>query len=113
MQSTQITLRNVRQSPAFSRRIREKCEALERFHPHLSHCRVSVERASATTAHQPFQVTIRLGIPGGEIVVSHTHHLDPHLAVRDAFNAARRQLKDAAEIARGDAARPQEEDDEK
>jgi ribosome-associated translation inhibitor RaiA len=46
--------------------------------------------------HQGGQFVVRLHIdvPGGEIVVNHDHDEDVFIAVRDAFNAARRQLED-------------------
>jgi ribosome-associated translation inhibitor RaiA len=103
MQATQVTLHNLHGSPALLRRIRAKCERLERFHPHLLYCRVSVEQEEARTRRaRPYLVTLRIGIPGREIVVSHTHHVDAHLAVRDAFAAARRQLRDASNVGRGE-----------
>jgi ribosome-associated translation inhibitor RaiA len=97
MDSTQITLRNVKPSTALARRIREKCDALEKFHPNVLHCRVTLERDDTAA---PFCVTLRIGVPGDEIVVSHARHHNAHLALRDAFAAARRRLKDAASIAR-------------
>lgn len=100
---TQITLHNMRGSEALMRRIREKCARLERFHPHLLFCRVGIERIErAGVRARPYVATVRIGVPGHEIVVSHEHLLDPHLAVRDAFAAARRRLKDAAAITRGE-----------
>lgn len=91
---TQVTLLNVKPSPALSRRIREKAEALERYHPRILHCRVSVAQEEKRTTHaRPYSVTVRVGVPGGELVASHELHVDPFLAVRDAFAAMRRQLK--------------------
>ena len=101
MQSTQITLHNMRASPALARRIREKCDRLGRFHPHILHCRVRVEKGAAR-GPGAFQVRVSIGVPGGEIVVDQSHHLDAHLAVRDAFAAARRRLKDAAGVTRNE-----------
>lgn len=104
MQATQITLRNVKHSTYVARRIRDKCDQLERFHPHILHCRVAIEQPSRRTAAlRPCVVTIRVGIPGREIVVSGAGpHGEMHTALRDAFAAARRELKDAASVQRGD-----------
>jgi cold shock CspA family protein len=52
-------------------------------------------------------VRIEIGVPGDRIVVrrspdEHAAHLDPYVAVRDAFREARRQLEDYARRTRGD-----------
>jgi len=104
MQSAQITLHNIKQSGALTRRIRVKCEGLEKFHPHIVHCRVTVEQVEARTTpgSRPFRVTLRVAVPGRELVVDHGHHVDAHIAVREAFTAMRRQLRDAANLGRGE-----------
>ena len=103
MQAIQVTLRNLKHSPALVRRIHSRCEALERFHPRIQHCRVSVEQEERhSAADRPFRVTLRVALPGHELVADHCHHVDPFLAVRDAFAAMRRQLKDAAAVTRGE-----------
>jgi ribosome-associated translation inhibitor RaiA len=102
MQSTQITLRNMRGSPALTRRIQEKSDRLSRFHPHILRCRVSVERSGAHGRTRPFLVTLRIAVPGAEIVVAHAHEIDAHLAVRDAFATARRRLKEESSVKRGE-----------
>ena len=102
MHSMQITLRDVRRSTALSGRIREKCEQLERLHPHVRHCRVNVAQSTGRGArHLPFVVTLRVSLPGEEVVVER-EHLDPFLALREAFRVARRRVKEAAVAARGE-----------
>ena len=39
-----------------------------------------------------FVVRINLKVPGTLIVVNHDHDEDPHVALRDAFDAAARKL---------------------
>ncbi|HET7731495.1 MAG TPA: HPF/RaiA family ribosome-associated protein [Usitatibacter sp.] len=98
MNSAQITLRNVKHSTALARRIQEKCEALEKFHPHIIHCRVVVEHPAehVPSSARPFCVTLRVAIPGRELVVGHARDVDAHVAVREAFETMKRQLKEAA-----------------
>ena len=48
-----------------------------------------------------FNVRIDIGVPGNEIVVNRDHHEDVYVALRDAFDAAKRQLEDYARITRG------------
>ena len=45
---------------------------------------------------------IDIGVPGNEIVVNHNHDEDVYVAMRDAFDAAKRQLEDYARKIRGD-----------
>ena len=41
-------------------------------------------------------------MPGQEIVVNHEHDEDVYVALRDAFDAAKRRLEDYARIRRGE-----------
>ena len=83
-------------------RIREKVEKLETYYDHLTSCRVMVE-APERRHHKGnlYHVRVELGVPGKELVVSrhpkdkHAHE-DVYVAIRDSFDAARRQLEDHA-----------------
>jgi cold shock CspA family protein/ribosome-associated translation inhibitor RaiA len=96
-------------SPAVEARIREKAQALERFHPRITRCRVTVEKEQHRH-HQGdlFRVSIDLTVPGGkEIVIDRTGpkdhaHEDVYVALRDAFEAAARRLEDDVRARRGD-----------
>jgi ribosomal subunit interface protein len=101
-QALQITFKEVTSSPAIQARIREHAAELERFHGRIQRCRVVVERPHR---HQRqgslYAVRIDLAIPGHEIVVGrdptqHQAHEDVYVAIRDAFDAVRRQLQDVA-----------------
>ena len=91
----QITLHGVMRSAALEDRIRRKAARLERFHGVVTSCRVVVEQPHHHR-HQggQFVVRLHLGVTGGDIVVSHDHHEEGYVAVRDAFDAARRQLEE-------------------
>ncbi|MDP1637211.1 MAG: ribosome-associated translation inhibitor RaiA [Candidatus Nitrotoga sp.] len=99
----QITVRNIEHSDALETRIRDKAQKLEEFCKHIMSCRVVVE-APHKHHHQgkQFNVRIEIGVPGNEIVVNRDHHEDVYVALRDAFNAAKRQLEDYARKIRGD-----------
>ena len=90
----QITLHGITPSEALEENIRRRAARLERFHGAITSCRVVVEHPHHHR-HQGGQFVVRLhiGVPGGEIVVNHDHDEDVYNAVRDAFNAARRQLE--------------------
>jgi ribosomal subunit interface protein len=96
-------------SPALEARIREKAEKLDHFYEHIMACRVVVE-APHEHQHQGklFQVRIDLTVPGGELLVSRGHHHQSHahedvyVALRDAFDTARRRLEEYSRQQRGD-----------
>lgn len=96
----QITFRNMDRSPTVEDRVRERAERLEKVYDHITSCRVVVE-APERRRHKGklFHVRIELGVPGTELVVNrhprdkHAHE-DVYVAVRDAFDAARRRLED-------------------
>jgi ribosomal subunit interface protein len=104
----QITFHGIPPSEAVEAKIREKTSKLEKFHSRIMSCRVAVE-AEHQHHHQGNRYHIRIDItsPGRELVISREHHdrmayEDVYVAIRDAFNAAARQLKDHAHIQRGE-----------
>ena len=97
----QITLRNIRQSDALDHLIHEHADKLQAFHPKISRCRVTVELAGHQHHGKQFIVRISVKVPGTEIAVDRQHSEDVHIAVRDAFDAARRQLEDHIRLQRG------------
>ncbi|MCZ7564612.1 MAG: HPF/RaiA family ribosome-associated protein [Burkholderiales bacterium] len=99
----QITVRDMEHSAALDERVRDKVKKLEQVYPRIQSCRVVLE-APHRHKHQGKQFTVRvaLTVPGKEIVVNHDHHEDVYVALRDAFNAARRQLEAYGSIQRGD-----------
>ncbi|MEN8175083.1 MAG: HPF/RaiA family ribosome-associated protein [Pseudomonadota bacterium] len=106
--SPEITFRGVPPSDALEANIRQKVEKLDRFFPHIMGCRVVVE-AHHRHHHQGnlYRVCVDLTVPGRELVVNRTRdkhqaHEDVYVAVRDAFDAARRQLEDYSRKLRGD-----------
>jgi len=96
----QVTFRHMETSEALLADIEEKAEKLDRFSDQIMACRVVVE-APHQHHHKGnlFHISVDLTVPGGEIVASRTadeHHAheDVYVAVRDAFNAVKRQLED-------------------
>lgn len=106
----QITLRNVDQSEALETRIREKAQKLESFFEHIISCRVVVDMPH-NHKHQgrAFNIRIDVGVPGREIVVNRDRHEDVYVALRDAFDATRRQLDDYVQRMRGETKHHQAE----
>jgi len=99
----QITLKNVPHSEAVEAKIREKMTKLDQFSDRVMSCRVAVEE-SQRKQHQGklFAVHIDITVPGKELVVNRVEHEDLYVAIRDAFDAAKRQLEEHARKRRGD-----------
>jgi len=99
----QITIRDVDHSEALETRIRAKVEKLEEFFKHIISCRVVVE-VPHKHHHQgkQFNVRIDIGVPGNTIVLNRHQAEDVYVALRDAFDAAKRQLQEYSRVMRGD-----------
>lgn len=95
----EITFRGVR-SKVLETRIREKAEKLHTFYPHIIHCHVVVNAEHRHSRRgRLYHVTVEVSVPGGSLVISHPNpgrdsHEGLYVAVRDAFDAARRRLED-------------------
>ena len=104
----QITFRHMESSDAVTARIRERAGELERFFDRIISCRVVVEcRHPRRQQGNLFRVRIDLKVPGREITVgrdpaAHKAHEDIYVAIRDAFDAARRVLEDHVRERRGE-----------
>src|SRR4030067_2228817 len=92
----EIPLRDIPHSEAVETRIREKIEKLDRFHERVMSCRVTVE-SPQQKKHQGklYSVHIDMKVPGGgELGVNRAQKEELYVALREAFNAAGRQLED-------------------
>jgi ribosomal subunit interface protein len=103
-----ITFRDIDPSPAMETRIRERFEKLERLGARITSCHVVI---SEPHRHQrkgeAINVRIDLKVPGQEIVINREpgadpDHADAYVAIRDAFDTARRRLEDVVRRRRGD-----------
>lgn len=99
----QITSRNMSLSEAAEQTIREKVGKLDDFFDRITSCRVLVE-APHRHSHQGvlYNVKVDITVPGNELVVKREPHEDLYVAIRDAFDAARRQLQAYARKRRGE-----------
>jgi ribosome-associated translation inhibitor RaiA len=95
-----ITFRDLAPSPALEARIQTWVTRLASTYDRIGRCDVVI---SAPHRHQhkghAFSVHLTLSLPGEQLVVTHdaAHegaHADPYVAVRDAFRAMRRQLRE-------------------
>lgn len=101
--SLQISSRDFDLTPAIEQAIRHKAGKLIQFFDRITGCSVVVE-----TPHRHhhkgslYNVRILLAVPGHELVVKREPHQDLYVAIRDAFVAASRQLKEYSRRRRGD-----------
>jgi ribosomal subunit interface protein len=100
----EITVRDIENTEAINARISKKAEKLQQFYDRITYCKVIVETPQKNK-HQGklFQVNIELGVPGKVLVVNrHSHrNEDLYVAIRDSFNAIKRQLEDYVHKLRG------------
>jgi ribosome-associated translation inhibitor RaiA len=96
----QVIFRKLDTSDAVEARVRDKVDKLGHFYPSINSCRVAIEQLHRH--HQQgnhFHVRIDLKVPGHELVAgrepdeNHAYS-DVYVALRDAFDAMRRQLED-------------------
>lgn len=94
----QITVRGMEPTETIDFLVKEQLDRLNQVSDRITHCHVTVEAPSHRHAHGGhFKVAVELTIPGRDVVATrdaHDHggHEDVHVAVKDAFKAARRQL---------------------
>jgi ribosomal subunit interface protein len=97
----QVTFRDIQASEATEAKIRKYVDKLERFNNRIINCKVTID-----TPHRHrnkgnlYHVRIDLSIPNTEIVVNRNPsenktHTNIYVALRDAFDAAKRQLQDS------------------
>jgi ribosome-associated translation inhibitor RaiA/cold shock CspA family protein len=98
----QITFRHMERSAALEAAIRERAEKLNEFYPKIMSCRVVVEEIAAHK-HQGklYGLHLDVKVPGHEFAVTRDRHEDVYVALRDAFDAAKRRLEDELRLQRG------------
>jgi ribosome-associated translation inhibitor RaiA len=106
-QPLQLQFRNLDHSPAIEAAVRKHVDKLKSFNGDIISCRVAIE---SPHKHQYkgklYHIVVDVRVPGKEIVVSRAPddqqaHEDVYVAIRDAFDAARRQVQDYVRIRRG------------
>jgi ribosomal subunit interface protein len=100
----QITFRDMPPSEALEARIRDKAAKLEKFHPHITSCRVTVDESHRHhNQGRHFGVNVEVHVPGAEpVMATLKHDEDVYVALRDAFDSVTRRLEEAMRITRGE-----------
>ncbi|WP_142848889.1 HPF/RaiA family ribosome-associated protein [Telmatospirillum sp. J64-1] len=107
----EIRFHNVEVSDALEAAIRERAARLDKLYGRLTSCRVAVE--APHKQHRKgnlYYVTVNMTVPGTELMVNREPHKaqdryanpDVYKALRDAFDAAERQLLEYKERLSGD-----------
>jgi Sigma 54 modulation protein / S30EA ribosomal protein. len=104
----QITFRHMETSAALETRVRELAGHLGVFSDRIQNCRVVVD-SPHRHHHQGkvFNVKVQLALPGEDVVVDMERpdrdgHEDVYVVLRDAFDAAKRQLQQRMSSLRGE-----------
>lgn len=110
-----IGFHNMPPSPEIEAEIRQRVDKLERRYANLIGCRVTVEALhNQHRTGNMHEVHIVLSVPGRDLVVSREPHRpgdryarpDIRTALRDAFEAAERQLETYKGVKRADTSGP-------
>jgi ribosome-associated translation inhibitor RaiA len=99
----EIVFDNMEPSEAIAAKVREKAQKLAKIHPRLTNLRFVID-APHRHHHKGkiYNVKIAIGLPGHPEILVSSHdqnpaHEDVYVALRDAFEAARRRLVDTVE----------------
>ena len=103
----EVTFRHMSPSESLEASVREHAAKLDRFHSHITSCRVMVEMLHQRHVKgSVYHVRIDITVPGAELVASSEpppqhFHEDIHIAIREAFDRMRRELQDQSQRSRG------------
>lgn len=111
----EIAFHNMQSSEVLEAEIRRRVDRMDKRYARLVGCRVSVE--ALHQQHQTgnlYEVHITVSVPGRDLAVSRTPNNakqryanpDAYVSVRDAFDAAERQLESFKDQLRGNTAKP-------
>jgi ribosome-associated translation inhibitor RaiA len=98
----QITVRDMAHSELLGQRIQESVARLEYLDPRITRCRVTVTHVGAP-APQPeqFEVQVDVRVTGpNEGFSMRQQHADLYVALREAFTAISRQVRESVRAAR-------------
>jgi ribosomal subunit interface protein len=90
-------------SEALQAAVHSRVAHIERLCPDIMAWRVTIEQEHKhQNQGRPFSVRVDVTLPGQELAVTRMQDEDVYVALRDAFDAARRQVEDAVRIRRGE-----------
>ena len=102
----ELSTRRITLSSALEAELRKRATKLERYYDRITSCRIAVERPS--NHHNeggPYRVRLDITVPGSELVANKEAD-DLNTAIRDAFQAAERQVEEFSRRRRGEVKTP-------
>jgi ribosomal subunit interface protein len=98
----EVSTRDVTLSPVIEAELRKRADKLERHYNRVTSCRIALERPTGNHHHDggPYRVRVDVTLPGSELVADKQAE-DIFIAIRDAFDAAERQVEDFVDRRRG------------
>jgi ribosome-associated translation inhibitor RaiA/cold shock CspA family protein len=101
-QPLEIRFIGMEPSEAIEAAARRKSEKLDLFRPDVMACRATiVAEDKHRNQGRTFTVRVDVTVPGREIAVDRVHDEDVYVALREAFDDAKRQLEDTVRRVRG------------
>ena len=99
----EISTRWIDLSPPLEAELRKRAGRLERHSDRITSCRIAVERPTGNHHQEggPFRVRVDITVPGSELVANKEAE-ELYAAVREAFDAAERQVETWSQRRRGD-----------
>jgi ribosomal subunit interface protein len=103
----EISTRWIDLSPPLEAELRKRAEKLERHYNRITSCRIAVERPTGNHHQEggPYRVRLDITVPGSELVADKSAE-ELYAAIRDAFQAAERQVEAFSQRQRGDVKTP-------
>ena len=102
----EISTRRIELSPDLEADLRRRATKMERLYDRITSCRIAVERESLHhNEGGPYRVRLDITVPGSELIADKEAE-DLNIAIRDAFQAAERQVEQFSQRRRGEVKTP-------
>ena len=103
----EISTRWIDLAPPLEAELRKRAGRLERHSDRITSCRIAVERPTGNHHQEggPYRVRVDITVPGSELVADKSDE-EIYAAIREAFDAAERQVEDFSQRRRGDVKTP-------
>jgi ribosomal subunit interface protein len=98
----EISTRFIHLTPPIEAELRKRTDRLERHSDRITSCRIAVERPTGNHHQEggPFRVRVDITVPGSELVADKSDE-ELYAAIRQAFDAAERQVESWSDRRRG------------
>lgn len=102
----EISTRRIELSPDLEADLRRRATKLERLYDRITSCRIAVEGPGEHHNEGGlYRVRLDITVPGSELIADKQAE-DLNVAIRDAFQAAERQVEELAQRRRGEVKTP-------